>query len=195
MENDLEPNEYYKQIYIESHDIDAEFSKKQMSSCTFKNCDLSHANFSESSLEDCVFIETNLSLVNFENSHLQNIKFIDCKILGINYTKANQFGLDISFENCVIKNCNFCHMSLKKTKFEDSEIIETDFIGTNLCLANFKKVKFRDVSFNNTNLEKADFRNALGYSINPYTNVIKKAKFSLPEAVNFLNHLGIDLVD
>jgi hypothetical protein len=42
-------------------------------------------------------------------------------------------------------------------------------------------------TFENTNLEKADFRTSFNYSIDPEINRIKKAKFALPEVLGLLN--------
>jgi hypothetical protein len=47
--------------------------------------------------------------------------------------------------------------------------------------------------FENTNIEKADFRTSFNYSINPEINRIKKAMFSKQGVVGLLNHLDIDI--
>jgi fluoroquinolone resistance protein len=47
--------------------------------------------------------------------------------------------------------------------------------------------------FNNTILEKANFTTARNYSINPQTNVVKKAKFSLPGVVGLLDVFKITI--
>lgn len=56
-----------------------------------------------------------------------------------------------------------------------------DFSGTDL-----KKSTFQDCD-----LSKADFRGAKNYFISTESNKIKKAKFSMPEAVSLLGNLDI----
>jgi hypothetical protein len=50
-------------------------------------------------------------------------------------------------------------------------------------------------SFENTNLEKADFGTAYNYSINPNLNRIKKAKFSLPAVTGLLDQYDIEITN
>jgi hypothetical protein len=45
-----------------------------------------------------------------------------------------------------------------------------------------------DAKFENTNLEKADFRTAFNYSFNPDLNQIKKAKFAVQGLAGLLLH-------
>lgn len=48
--------------------------------------------------------------------------------------------------------------------------------------------------FSNTNLTEADLSAARNYHITPGQNVLKRAKFSLPEAMSLLYSLDIDLI-
>jgi fluoroquinolone resistance protein len=48
--------------------------------------------------------------------------------------------------------------------------------------------------FDRTNLEKADFRSAGNYSIDPTTNKIKKARFSLDGVAGLLDKYDIEIV-
>jgi fluoroquinolone resistance protein len=50
-------------------------------------------------------------------------------------------------------------------------------------------------TFDNTNLEKADFTTAFNYLIDPDTNRIKKAKFALPGVLALLNKHDIVIVN
>jgi len=49
-------------------------------------------------------------------------------------------------------------------------------------------------TFAHTNLEYADFTTSYNYSINPETNRIHKAKFSMPEVLGLLSHYDIQIV-
>jgi len=60
--------------------------------------------------------------------------------------------------------------------------------------ANFDEVDLTGTIFHNSDLSKADFSNASNYDIDPKTNKIKKAKFSLPEALQLLRGFDITIV-
>jgi len=47
--------------------------------------------------------------------------------------------------------------------------------------------------FIHTNLEKADFRSAFNYSIDPETNRIRKARFSVPAVTGLLDKYDIEI--
>jgi fluoroquinolone resistance protein len=49
--------------------------------------------------------------------------------------------------------------------------------------------------FLHTNLTEANFTDASNYAIDVQQNTVKHAKFALPEAVNLLRCMDIELVD
>jgi len=68
-----------------------------------------------------------------------------------------------------------------------------DFTETDLSMAVFKNSDLLNTSFMRTNLEKADFRSAFNYSIDPELNKIKKAKFSAEGLSGLLTKYNIDI--
>lgn len=70
---------------------------------------------------------------------------------------------------------------------------ESRFVESNLSEAHFEHSYLEQTLLHQCNLEKANFTNARNYSIDPTTNNIKGAVFSLPEAVSLLKSLGIKL--
>lgn len=164
---------------------------RTFTSCSFTGCDFSGSDFLSSSFEDCSFTECNLTGAKFTDARMSKIAFRGSKIMGVDFTAANPFAMDISFDGCVIDSCDFCGMKLKKTPFMKCEITATDFIGTDLTGTDFSHTVFRDAGFDRTNLSGADFTEAHGYAINPVANNVRKAKFSLPDAVTLLEIMGI----
>jgi fluoroquinolone resistance protein len=169
-----------------------EQSGLDITQCSFSSCDLSEVHFT-GILDSCVFTECNLSLTSFQDAKLQGVSFVNCKLEGVDFTKVNTLGLTLSFAGCLIRSCNFSFVELNKTSFKDSELADTDLIGCSLKQSSFVNAVFRNVTFHATNLEKADFTGASGYAINPLTNQIKGAKFSLPDAVSLLECMGVKL--
>ena len=69
--------------------------------------------------------------------------------------------------------------------FRETDLSQADFAGTNLC----------DSLFLATDLTEADLSQARNYQIDPSQNTVRKAKFSLPEAMSLLYGLDIVLVE
>jgi len=73
----------------------------------------------------------------------------------------------------------------------DCEVLESDFMQTNLTKANFKGSRFTGTSFLDCNLTRANFENAEDYTINLLRNRTEKAIFALPEAMSLLKTFDI----
>lgn len=84
-------------------------------------------------------------------------------------------------------------MDLRKSLMHNCVAREADFAETNFSEAKLCGTDLTAARFANTNLTKADLRQAKNYSIRPDSNKIKKAKFSLPEAMLLLYGLDIEL--
>ncbi|MDA3940089.1 MAG: pentapeptide repeat-containing protein [Spirochaetia bacterium] len=184
----------YNGIEIANED----FTKQDLSGKVFYNCDFRGCNFtqailSSSDFESCSFIDCN-----FTNPIIVQTKFIDvkyekCKLMGLNFYLCSQFAFDVTFDECLISNCNFGQMKMKSSKFTKCEIIESYFQDTFLEGATFEGSNFKGTLFHNTNLEKASFCNASGYNIDPTVNRIRKAKFTVPDVLNLLNTFNIEI--
>ena len=77
--------------------------------------------------------------------------------------------------------------------FQGSKLSECDFNETLLSEANFKGCDLEGTLFHQCDLKGADFREAVHYSIDPQANLIKKAKFSIPDALSLLKGFDIAL--
>jgi fluoroquinolone resistance protein len=159
--------------------------------CRFDNCGFSGADLSEMSFVDCVFTHCDFTMATIANTAFRTVVFKECKLLGFSFERCNKFGLSVAFEGCKMKLASFYKLNLKKTCFQGCDITEADFTEANLSGCVFENCDFTGAVFNNTNLEKADFRTSWGYSINPETNRIWKAKFSLAGIAGLLNSYDI----
>jgi len=115
------------------------------------------------------------------------------KAIGIKWFEASN-PFDVNFSNAVISYSSFFGKILKKNKIIDCIAEDVDFTDCNLMLCDFSGTSLPNAKFFNTDLKQANFATATNYSIDPQTNKLKKAKFSLPEAASFLYHLGIEVV-
>jgi len=167
------------------------YSGKEFYSEVFRNVDFSGKDFTNSRFSDCTFENCNLSNINMGNTRFLNARFDGCKILGINFTRCNHFLMRMDFSRCIIQMCTFIHLEQKGICLKECKIYDCDFGYADLQGADFSGSDLRDSIFQNTNLSGASFINAINYSINPNENIIKKAKFSFPEAMSLLDKFDI----
>ena len=107
------------------------------------------------------------------NTTLSEIEFLGCKILGVQFNECRRF------------------LKLKEACFNKCDLQEADFTETDLTNASFQECNLYRAIFDHANLEKADFRTSNYYSINPETNRLKGARFSLNGLPGLLERYGI----
>ncbi|MFC3160186.1 pentapeptide repeat-containing protein [Chryseobacterium arachidis] len=101
--------------------------------------------------------------------------------------------MSFRFEGCLLNNSIFYKTNIKKTLFKNSKLTEVDFAECDLSNSVFSHCDFAGAVFDRTNLEKADFRTSMNYSIDPSQNRLKKAKFSLSEILGLLRQFDIEI--
>jgi len=153
--------------------------KGEYDSCIFNDCDFSGFNFSGFKFTDCTFTNCNLSLLKTGKTFFQQIKFNNCKMLGIRFDDCSSFGLSFRFEHCTLNHSSFYKTKIKDTSFKNCQLQEVDFTECDASNALFDESDLTGAIFDQSLLEKTDFRTASNFIINPETNKIKKAKFSV----------------
>ncbi len=142
---------------------------------------------------DCGFSHCNLSLVQLVKTCFRDVVFKDCKLWGLHFEHADPFGFSVVFDHCSLHHTSFYHMKLKKMNFAGCSLREVDFAEADLGGAGFGGCDLAGAVFDHTNLEKADFRTAVNYSIDPATNKIKRARFSVGGIAGLLDRLDIEI--
>lgn len=168
--------------------------KGDYEACRFTNCDFSNTKLSESRFIDCRFSTCNLSLAQLTKTVLQDVVFENCKLLGLRFDQCGGFGLSLRFVNCIVNHSSFYGSKMKGTIFSKTELQEVDFSDADLTGAMFQNCNLINAHFENTTLLKADFRTSYNYSIDPETNSLKGAQFSLHGLPGLLDKYGI-LID
>jgi uncharacterized protein YjbI with pentapeptide repeats len=166
--------------------------------CRFEHCDFSEATLRDCRFRDCEFADCNLSLARLAGSRI-GARFADCKLVGIDWTLAHwpavHLDAAIAFERCALNDGSFFGLSLRELAAVECRVHDVDFTEADLEDADFRHSDLRGAIFRRTRLARADFRDAIGYRIDVLLNDVRRAKFSLPEAVSLLHGLDIDLTE
>lgn len=134
-----------------------------------------------------------MTLVNMEGSRLQEVTFNESKIVGGEFYKCDKTFFSVRFVKSILMACNFSELKMKRTSFQGSKIKECYFNDTQLAEADFSQTDLQGTIFHHCDLSKADFREAENYSINPQSNLLKKAVFSAAEALSLLSFFDIKI--
>lgn len=193
-ESELSANDYHEEKKFSG----VNFAEYQITAHTFEDCIFKNCHFAEIPLArvgfiSCTFENCELILTKLENTTLNTVHFRNCKMLGLNFTDCNRFGFLPDFEDCLLDSTVFFSNALKKGRFIKCTIKNCDFTECDMRESVFDGSSLESSTFLNCNLEKADFREAFNYAIDPASNRIRNARFSLPEAQSFLGFLGIKI--
>lgn len=164
---------------------------KDFEDCTFSFCNFANLNLSSIKFSNCEFRDCNISLCNINGTAFRQIEFTNCKMLGLHLENANPMGLQMNFNQCNLTHASFFQVILKKALFRGCKLSEVDFTEGDFSKGIFQDCDFSGALFYNTNLEQADFRTSIHYSIHPANNKIKKAMFSQSEIRGLLDQYGI----
>jgi fluoroquinolone resistance protein len=179
------------------------YSSAMIEGKLFEGCRFVHVNFSESQFirckfVDCEFNHCNLSTAQFKGSSFNNVTFYESKVIGINWTILNWPHIRLSspfqFYNSIISHSSFYSLELPELVIEACVAHDVDFREADLRNATFTRTDLEKSQFIHTKLHGADFTEAYAYSIDPTQNDIRKAKFSLPDAIHLLDGFDIQII-
>ncbi|TPE45536.1 pentapeptide repeat-containing protein [Pontibacter mangrovi] len=169
------------------------FPKGEYENCVFDGCIFLNADLSGLVFIDCEFRNCDASMATLRDTAFREVQFAGCKLLGLHFEDCNKFLLSVRFQDCQLNLSSFYKTSLKGTTFSNCSLREADFAGADLTGATLSSCDLANATFDQTILEKADLRTAYNYQIDPESNRIRKAKFSLPEAVGLLHKYDISI--
>lgn len=169
---------------------------KEFYACQFTRCSFLETAFRACRFVDCEFTDCDLSLCRVKECTLSNTAFRDSQVVGVNWTEASwpEHGLlrGIGFYDCAISHSTFLGLSLREIQITGCVAHDVDFAEADLSRASCAGTDFAASRFLHTDLTEADFSGARNYAISPAMNVLKKTRFSLPEAISLLH--GLDIV-
>ena len=171
--------------------LESIINKKEINNVLFTWINFAGYKFDLKKLNDCDFENCNLSNISIKNTSLNNVRFIKSKIMWVKFYNISKFISNFEFEECNISLSSFSDMELENMKFWESSIIDTDFMRVKLKWVDFSYCDLDKCRIIECDLEKADFRWAKNFNINPKYNKLNKTIFSNDNAYNLLDYLDI----
>ncbi len=175
----------FSDLVLEGHSFD---------DCEFRSCRFDHGSFGGVIFSTCRFDQCQLTLVSLKHATLADVEFVGCKLVGVNFSECDDLRFSITLNESVLDSVVIFDRRMKGTRILGCRVRDSELSGNDLRNADFSGTTFERTNFSRCNLENADFSSCRGYLIDPSTNRLKNAKFSLPEAESFLGFLGIKLV-
>jgi uncharacterized protein YjbI with pentapeptide repeats len=187
---DFTKNDYYQEKFTTLSLSNEVIKEIEFEECEFNNCSFVDCKFEKCRFINCKFNDCMMSAIILTQSRFSEVNFSNCKVIGFDWS-STEYIQDINFKSCQINYSNFRMLKLRKLKMISCEAKEVDFTETDLSEGILTDTDFEKSIFLKTNLTKANFRGAKNYYIDARYNTVKKAIFSLPEALSFLSSLDI----
>lgn len=194
----IQPQTHYsEQVFEKVH-----LEQHQLTSCEFHDCKFIGCSFTETVFDNCRFVHclfknSDLSLLRVPNSVFSATKMEGSKLIGVDWTQADwsstKLADPIDFTKCDLSHSTFIGLNLKNIHITECIAKDVDFREADLTGAVFTGTDLIESLFNDTNLTEADLSRSRNYHIDPGQNVLKRTKFSLPEAMSLLYSLDIIL--
>ena len=196
----IQPQTHYSdQVFEKAHLEQPKIASSEFHDCTFIGCSFTESVFDSCRFVNCIFKHCDLSLVQVPNSVFSATKMEGSKIIGVDWTQADwsstKLGDPIGFTKCDISHSTFIGLNLKNFHITECIAKDVDFREADLTEAVFTGTDLSESLFNGTNLTEADLSRSRNYHIDPGRNVLKRAKFSMPEAMSLLYSLDIELTE
>lgn len=189
--SELTEGSFFKEYHLANQQFnDIQLHEKEFYKCTFESCDFSKAVLTQCRFENCTFNKCDLSLAKLKGAEFIDVSFTGSKLIGIDWAETLSIS-GLKFNQCRLDHSVFYSVEMRFTSFEECVLKGADFERANLTKAVFTLSDLEGCKFRETNLTSADFTGAINYSINPNLNKIRKAVFSLPDALALLNCFDI----
>jgi uncharacterized protein YjbI with pentapeptide repeats len=167
------------------------YTTGEYENCSFIKCNFAGVILDGSIFINCSFTDCDMSVVKVNQVVFRDAHFVGCKLIGILFDSCKEYGLDVSFNNCIIDNASFYGTKIKGMRFTKSSIKSVDFTNADLNTALFESCDLLHAKFDNSNLEKVDFTTSSNYAIDMDVNRIKKSKHSVQGAMGLLGKYDI----
>ncbi|NSL85404.1 pentapeptide repeat-containing protein [Chitinophaga sp. Mgbs1] len=189
------PDESYEHQEFKQLTLDGTIiSGCEFFACTFYKCSFKECVFTECMFEKCTFEDCDLSLIQLQRTGLVRVTIKNSKAIGVAWSNAKD-AFSVAFHDTRLSFGTFSGKNLKQGIFLQCQADEVDFSDCNLSQSDFRGTDLSAARFVNCDLTQANFVGATRYHLIAAENKLRKAKFSLPEAVSLLYELGIEIAE
>lgn len=164
---------------------------KDFEGCNFSHCDFTACNFLGVAFTDCTFISCNFKEAKINHAGLRNVDFIGCNFTDVNFTMIDSLLFSAGFRDCILDCCKFYTFKLKDTLFSNCSIIAADFMSSDITGVTFDNCNLHKSIFTDAIANNADFTTSYNFSIDPESTKLRKAKFSQAGLAGLLDKYGI----
>ncbi len=151
---------------------------KDFEHCTFTGCDFSGCDYTGTAFIDCTFVSCNFYEAKINYVAFRGALFNDCDFNGVNFSMVDPLLFEVEFRDCMLDYAKFYTLKIKGTIFSNCSLIAVDFMKTDLTAVVFDNCNMHKAVFIDAVAEKADFTTSYNFSIDPERNKLKKAQFS-----------------
>ncbi|KTD40735.1 pentapeptide repeat-containing protein [Legionella parisiensis] len=199
MTNPFNDQTYLSQVFTQLTIEKTRIEQVNFESCRFKQCKFIDIVFRNTKFTDCDFENCYLALATFPGCKFSEVSFKNSKIIGVNWTELSwplvKLTSPLYFYNSNLSHSSFYGLELSSLIIEECKAHDVDFREANLSHASFVGSDLLNSLFLHTNLNSADFTNAINYAIDPNENKIKHARFSFPDVITLLDYFDIKIND
>lgn len=155
------------------------FKGSSIHATNFSHTNLKAADFSNTHGERPIFDHARIKGIIFKGADLERAEFNETKGRGANFSSSNIFRSN--FKNSDFNNIDLRESKLNIVSFNDSDLKNSDFRDASFG---------NDISFLNTNLQSANFKNVKNLNISELIKAknLSKAKFDDEIRTKLLDH-------
>jgi uncharacterized protein YjbI with pentapeptide repeats len=164
---------------------------REFEQCRFISADFAGANLGNLVFIDCLFERCNMSSATLGGTSLQNVAFDACKLSGVQFTACRDMLFGVHFDQCQMPYTSFYGRKMPQTRFQGCALTDADFGSADLTEAVFQDCSLVGAMFERTLLNGADFTTATGFAIDPETNPLRKARFTLAGLPGLVGKYGV----
>nr|WP_239691632.1 pentapeptide repeat-containing protein [Hymenobacter lapidarius] len=107
------------------------------------------------------------------------------------FTACRDMMFGVHFDNCQMRYASFAGRKMPATRFVRCILDEADLVDTDLSNAVFQDCSLAGAVFQNTVLVGADFTSATGFTLDPETNQLLNARFTLHGLLGVVAKYGL----
>ncbi|AWH85777.1 hypothetical protein HYN59_11940 [Flavobacterium album] len=172
-----------------------EIMYKDFERCNFTDCDFADCNFTGVGFIDCTFTDCSFNEAKINYVAFRGALFTRCDFKNVNFSMVDPLLFDIEFRDCTLDYAKFYTLKIKGTTFTDCSLIAVDFMNTDLTEVQFDNCNLHKSVFIDAIANKADFTTSYNFSIDPERNKLKKARFSQAGLKGLLEKYEIVVID